>query len=145
MAPAEMRRAVESHATSKLPDDAIDRVPTLCFRGEALPSIASVAHVTLESRVRGAEGWQLVIDNGKVAGEGPAALPPGTRVRVERLFERVPARRKFLRTARSEYGACLDALRRLAMRSEEHTSELQSLMRISYAVFCLKKNKDDHY
>src|SRR3546814_14250275 len=77
--------------------------------------IASVAHVTLESRVRGAEGWQLVIDNRKVAGEGPAALPPGTRVRVERLFERVPARRKFLRTARSDYGACLDALRRLAM------------------------------
>src|SRR3546814_2858879 len=95
-----MRLALERHATSKLPDDAIDRVTTLGFRGEALPSIASVAHVTLESRVRGAEGWQLVIDNGKVAGEGPAAL-----------------------------------------RSEEHTSELQSLMRISYAVFCLKKKK----
>src|SRR3546814_4874645 len=106
--------------------------------------IASVAHVTLESRVRGAEGWQLVIDNRKVAGEGPAALPPGTRVRVERLFERVPARRKFLRTARSEYGACLDALRRLA-RSEEHTSELQSLMRTSYAVFCLTKTNTVHY
>src|SRR3546814_2286877 len=85
MAPADMRLALERHATSKLPDDAIDRVTTLGFRGEALPSIASVAHVTLESRVRGAEG-----------------------------------------------------------RSEEHTSELQSLMRISYAVFCLKKKKQTH-
>src|SRR3546814_7546034 len=62
MAPADMRLALERHATSKLPDDAIDRVTTLGFRGEALPSIASVAPVTLESRVRGAEGWQLVID-----------------------------------------------------------------------------------
>ena len=49
------------------------------------------------------------------AGEGPAALPPGTRVRVEGLFDKVPARRKFLRSPRAEYAACLDAVRRLAM------------------------------
>src|SRR3546814_7598344 len=66
MAPADMRLALERHATSKLPDDAIDRVTTLGFRGEALPSIASVAHVTLESRVRGAEGWQLEIGSAHV-------------------------------------------------------------------------------
>ena len=120
MAPAEMALALERHATSKLPESlwesgAIDAVTTLGFRGEALPSIASVTRLTLESRVRGAEGWRRVVDNGVVAGEGPAALPPGTRVTVEALFERVPARRKFLRSARAEFAACLDAVRRLAM------------------------------
>src|SRR3546814_9658751 len=94
----------------------------------------------------------------------PAAAPPGTRVTVENLFAQVPARRKFLRSERAELGACVDVVRRLAMsrpdtgftlvhegrrqiavqpRSEEHTSELQSLMRISYAVFCLKKTTAD--
>ena len=115
MTPPEMALALERHATSKLPDDAIEAVTTLGFRGEALPSIASVARLSLESRVRGAEGWRRVTDNGALVEEGPTALPPGTRVRVEQLFARVPARRKFLRSARSEYAACLDAVRRLAM------------------------------
>ncbi len=116
MTAEEMALALERHATSKLPDDAIEQVATLGFRGEALPSIASVARVTLESRAQGAEqGWRREVDHGSLVGEGPAALPPGTRVRVEKLFARVPARRKFLRSARSEYAACADAVRRLAM------------------------------
>ena len=115
MSPADMALALERHATSKLPDDAIEHVSTLGFRGEALPSIASVARLTVESRVRGADGWSLTVDNGKLTGEGPAALPPGTRIRVEGLFERVPARRKFLRSDRSEYAACIDVVKRLAM------------------------------
>ena len=115
MAPDEMRLALERHATSKLPTDAIDQVTSFGFRGEALPSIASVSRVGLESRVRGADGWQIAVDHGVEAGEGPAALPPGTRIRVEGLFDKVPARRKFLRTPRSEYAACLDASKRLAM------------------------------
>ena len=120
MSPDEMALALERHATSKLPDEAIEQVVTLGFRGEALPSIASVARLTLESRVRGeAQGWRRVSDHGVVAEEGPAALPPGTRVRVEQLFAKVPARRKFLRTARSEYAACLDVVRRLAMARPE--------------------------
>jgi DNA mismatch repair protein MutL len=127
MAPDEMRLALERHATSKLPDDAIENVSTMGFRGEALPSIASVARLTLESRVSPSagsgqvapDGWSLTVDNGEVVGEGPAALPPGTRVRVEALFERVPARRKFLRSVRSEYAACLDAVKRLAMARPE--------------------------
>ena len=119
MAPAEMALALERHATSKLPGDAIDQVATLGFRGEALPSIASVARLTVESRVRGAEGWRRVVDNGEMVEEGPAALPPGTRLLVEGLFERVPARRKFLRSARSEYAAAMDAVRRLAMARPE--------------------------
>ncbi|MGY2736521.1 DNA mismatch repair endonuclease MutL [Sphingomonas sp. UYP23] len=115
MTPEDMALALERHATSKLPDEAIENVSTLGFRGEALPSIASVARMTLESRVRGSEGWARVVDNGVVVSEGPAAIPPGTRVRVEGLFERVPARRKFLRSARSEFAACLDVVKRLAM------------------------------
>src|SRR4051794_25677911 len=115
MSPDEMRLALERHATSKLPTDAIDQVTSFGFRGEALPSIASVARVTLESRARAADGWQIVVDHGEATGEGPAALPPGTRIRVQRLFDKVPARRKFLRSARAEYAACLDAVKRLAM------------------------------
>ena len=122
MAPEAMALALERHATSKLPESligaegAIELVTTLGFRGEALPSIASVARLTIESRERSAtDGWRRIVDHGAVVADEPAALPPGTRVRVEDLFARVPARRKFLRTARSEYAACLDVVRRLAM------------------------------
>ncbi|MDG6079566.1 DNA mismatch repair endonuclease MutL [Erythrobacter litoralis] len=112
----EIALALERHATSKLPDEAIEQVSTLGFRGEALPSIASVSRFTIESRPQHAEqGWRRAVDHGEVVSEGPAALPPGTRVRVENLFGRVPARRKFLRTPRSEYAAALDVVRRLAM------------------------------
>ncbi len=115
MSPADMRLAVERHATSKLPDGSIERVTSFGFRGEALPSIASVSRFTLESRVRGEDGWRLSIDHGDVMAEGPASLPPGTRVLVEGLFDKVPARRKFLRSPRAEYAACNDAVKRLAM------------------------------
>ena len=120
MSASQMALALERHATSKLPDDRIEQVATLGFRGEALPSIGSVARLTLESRVRGegegrGEGWRRVTDHGAVVEDTPAALPPGTRARVEDIFARVPARRKFLRTPRSEYIACLDVVRRLAM------------------------------
>ncbi|MBS3929220.1 MAG: DNA mismatch repair endonuclease MutL [Sphingomonadales bacterium] len=120
MGPEEIALALERHATSKLPDEHIELVSTLGFRGEALPSIASVARLSIESRVRGAsEGWRRVVDHGALVEEGPAALPPGTRIRVEDLFGKVPARRKFLRSARSEYAACLDVVRRLAMARPE--------------------------
>ncbi|NMN03916.1 MULTISPECIES: DNA mismatch repair endonuclease MutL [unclassified Novosphingobium] len=117
----EIALALERHATSKLPDEAIELVATLGFRGEALPSIASVARVTIESRRRedgsGAQGeaWKRVVDHGALVAEGPAALPPGTRVRVEDLFGKIPARRKFLRSPRSEWASSLDVVRRLAM------------------------------
>ncbi|MEQ1510595.1 MAG: DNA mismatch repair endonuclease MutL [Sphingopyxis sp.] len=111
----EMALAFERHATSKLPDEAIEQVMTLGFRGEALPSIGSVARVTMESRVAGADGWALTVNNGKMSPIAPAALPHGTRVSVTELFAHVPARRKFLRTARSEFAACLDCAKRLAM------------------------------
>ncbi|MEQ7872884.1 DNA mismatch repair endonuclease MutL [Sphingomonas sp. ASV193] len=115
MDPGEMALALERHATSKLPDDSIERIASFGFRGEALPSIGSVARFTIESRVRGSDGWRIVVDHGERVEAGPAALPPGTRVTVENLFGKVPARRKFLRSPRAEYSACLDAVRRLAM------------------------------
>ena len=115
MAPDEMRLALERHATSKLPDEHIENVISFGFRGEALPSIASVSRLTFDSRPPGAEGWRIVIDHGVRVEEGPSALPPGTRVRVEGLFDKVPARRKFLRSPRAEYSASLDAVKRLAM------------------------------
>ena len=115
MDPGEMRLALERHATSKLPSDAIDRVTSFGFRGEALPSIASVSHLTIESRVRGFDGWRIEMDHGLRLSEGLAALPPGTLIKVERLFDKLPARRKFLRSPRAEYAACLDAVKRLAM------------------------------
>src|SRR5438552_3951661 len=98
MNPDEMRLALERHATSKLPGDAIDQVTSFGFRGEALPSIASVSRLTLDSRVRGADGWRIEIDHGECVGDGPAALPPRTRVRDERPFDKVPATANFLRS-----------------------------------------------
>jgi DNA mismatch repair protein MutL len=120
MAPAEMALALERHATSKLAEalwetGALEAVTSFGFRGEALPSIASVSRLTLDSRERGADGWRIVVDHGVRTEEGPAALAPGTRVRIDALFERVPARKKFLRSPRAEYAACLDAVKRLAM------------------------------
>lgn len=115
MSPSEMALALERHATSKLPSDEIEAVTTLGFRGEALPSIASVARLTIESRVRSGDGWRLTVDNGETVDEGPSAVPPGTRVQVAELFAKVPARRKFLRSERAEYAACVDVVKRLAM------------------------------
>ncbi|MBO9671077.1 MAG: DNA mismatch repair endonuclease MutL [Sphingobium sp.] len=111
----ELPLALERHATSKLPDEHIEAVETLGFRGEALPSIASVATLAIESRQAGADGWSIRCDNGVLEALQPCATPPGTRVRVDGLFARIPARRKFLRSERSEYAACLDIVRRLAM------------------------------
>lgn len=126
MSPDQMVLALERHATSKLPesligeDGHIERVTSLGFRGEALPSIASVARLTVESRTHdSSDGWRRIIDHGEVIEDGPAAVPPGTRIRVEQLFGKVPARRKFMRSPRSEYAACMDVVRRLAMARPE--------------------------
>jgi len=112
---AELRLSLERHATSKLPDGDLSAIATLGFRGEALPSIASVARLTLASRTARGQGWAVTIDHGRVLADGPAGLPPGTRVTVDGLFEAVPARRKFLKSERSELAACIDVVRRLAM------------------------------
>ncbi len=126
--------ALERHATSKLADDLIESVTTMGFRGEALPSIASVAMVTIESRTISADGWSRRVDNGMPVFEGPAALPTGTRVLVTGLFEKVPARRKFLRSPRSEYAACVDVMKRLAMARPDIAFSLEHDGRRTLAV-----------
>ncbi len=121
----ELRLAVERHATSKLPDGDLSAIATLGFRGEALPSIASVARLTLASRTAAGTGWALTIDHGRVVADGPAARGSGTTVTVEGLFAQVPARRKFLKSIRSELGACVDVVRRLAMATPHVAFELR--------------------
>ena len=119
MAPDQLRLAIERHATSKLPDEDLAAIATMGFRGEALPSIGSVATLSLTSRPEGGEGWRLMVDNGRIVHDGPAGAAPGTVARVDGLFAQVPARRKFLKSPRSELAACLDHIRRLAMARPE--------------------------
>lgn len=108
--------AVERHATSKLPTGDLTSIATLGFRGEALPSIASVALLVLSSRARGAgQGHEIRIDAGRKGAVRPAALPQGTRVEVRDLFAATPARLKFLKSDRAEARAVAEAIQRLAM------------------------------
>jgi DNA mismatch repair protein MutL len=122
---AELRLAVERHATSKLPDNDLSAIATMGFRGEALPSIASVARLSLASRPADGQGWELVVDNSRVTADRPAGIASGTRVAVDGLFAQVPARRKFLKTERSELAACVDVVRRLAMARADIAFELR--------------------
>ena len=127
MTAAELELAVERHCTSKLPDDDLAHVSTLGFRGEALPSIASVSRFTIASRPRGADAaWSLEIDGGAKARPKPASLPAGTRVEVRDLFFATPARLKFLKEPRTESSHVADALRRLAMAHPEIAFRLES-------------------
>ena len=108
--------AVERHATSKLDDDALIRITSYGFRGEALPSIGAVARLRLLSRTAGADSaWALEVEGGEVGTARPAAGPRGTRVEVRDLFYRTPARLKFLRAERSETEAIAETVRRLAL------------------------------
>jgi DNA mismatch repair protein MutL len=108
--------AVERHATSKLPDDDLLDIRTLGFRGEALPSIGAVAHLTIATRHAGAaHGWAITVDGGRKSEVKPAAQGEGTRIEVRDLFYATPARLKFLKSDRSEGEAIREAVRRLAM------------------------------
>jgi DNA mismatch repair protein MutL len=112
----ELSLAVERHATSKLAGDDLVRITTLGFRGEALPSIASVSRMTITSRARGARAaYAVSLEGGALSGIRPAALALGTVVEVRDLFFAVPARLKFLRSERSETSEALDVVRRLAI------------------------------
>ena len=116
MTKADLELAVERHATSKLPTDNLFDVKFLGFRGEALPSIASVAKMKIITRQKDDDsGWSLEIKGGKKEKITPAACPKGTRIEVRDLFYATPARLKFLKTDSAEAGACADILSRIAL------------------------------
>jgi len=113
---ADLTLAVERHATSKLPDGDLSAIATLGFRGEALPSIASVSRLEIRTRAKGAdEAFQLTVEDGAKSEIAPSSHPAGTRIEARDLFAATPARLKFLKTDRAEAQACHDAVLRLAL------------------------------
>lgn len=120
MNPGELPLAVERHATSKLPDDNLFNISFLGFRGEALPSIASVARLTITSRTKDADSaWQICVEGGQKSEVRPAAHPQGTRIEVRDLFYATPARLKFLKASSSETAQCVDILNRIALANAD--------------------------
>ncbi len=116
MSSEELELAVERHATSKIPDDDLVNIATLGFRGEALPSIGSVARLVITSVPRGEKAAHAIaVAGGDVGKVAPASLNSGTDVEVRDLFYATPARLKFLKTDRSENAEALDVIRRLAL------------------------------
>ncbi len=116
MTRADLALAVERHATSKLPDDDLNDIRTLGFRGEALPSVGAVAHLSITTRhAHEPHAWTIAVDGGAKSHLKPGALGAGTRVEVRDLFYATPARLKFLKSDRSEGEAVRDVVRRLAM------------------------------
>jgi DNA mismatch repair protein MutL len=112
--------AIERHATSKLKDDDLSHIVTLGFRGEALPSIAAVARLTITSRARGADhAYEIAVDGGRKGQIKPAAIGEGTRIEVRDLFYATPARLKFMKSERAETAAIADVVKRLALANPE--------------------------
>ena len=113
----ELSLAFQRHATSKLRRFAdLEQIASYGFRGEALPSIASIARVSMFSRQADSEeGARIEIDAGKIVNQQPAGGPVGTQIEVSQLFAAVPARRKFLKSAATEWGHISDGLARTAL------------------------------
>jgi DNA mismatch repair protein MutL len=117
MTPEEVPVSLKRHATSKLAVETdLLAIKTLGFRGEALPSIATVSHLTLISCPKGAPGgYRVVTRAGEIISASPWAAPPGTQVEVEELFFNTPARKKFLKSKDSEQAQILEILRSFAL------------------------------
>ena len=109
--------ALSRHATSKIASlDDLEAVATLGFRGEALPSMASVSRFALTSRAHDADqAWTVEAEDGRLSAPRPAQHPVGTTVTVHDLFYNVPARRKFLRAERTEFGHIEELVRTQAL------------------------------
>jgi DNA mismatch repair protein MutL len=133
--------AIERHATSKIPDGDLTAIATLGFRGEALPSIAAVADLTIETRATGApHGCSIRIDAGEKRGLSASNWPRGTKIEARALFAATPARLKFLKTERTETAAIVDVVKRLAMA---HPQARFSLSADSGALFDYPACGDD--
>lgn len=116
MAPDDLALAIERHATSKLSEEDLFDIRSLGFRGEALPSIGSIAHVSIASKARGSDAaFSLDVVRGERQPMRPAALNAGTTINVRDLFSATPARLKFMKSERAEVMAVADTVRRLAM------------------------------
>ncbi len=124
----ELPLAIAPHATSKVSAlGDLEHIATMGFRGEALASIGSVARLSIRSRPGDADaGGEIVVDHGETLGSRPAACPPGTRVRIDGLFGRVPARRKFLKSAQAETTRIRRVVRDLAAANPEIHFKLAS-------------------
>ncbi len=111
----DLELAVRRHCTSKI-DRSLDDIRTLGFRGEALPSIGSVAKLSITSRPRGAEtGVEIAVTGGRMTPVRPAAANQGTVVEVRDIFFATPARLKFMKTERAEAGAITEIVKRMAI------------------------------
>jgi DNA mismatch repair protein MutL len=112
MSREDLQLAVERHCTSKLVDD-LSAINSLGFRGEALPSIGSVARLSMRSRLANENtGWEIGVEGGQIFDPKPAALSEGTVVEVADLFYATPARLKFLKTDRAEANSITDVVKR---------------------------------
>ena len=122
MSSTELELAIQRHATSKLPTDDLLDINFLGFRGEALPSIASVSKMLLTSRKADMDsGWQLSVEGGKAANPIPVPCKIGTTIEVRDLFYATPARLKFLKSEQSEQGAIREVVDKLAMSHPQIT------------------------
>ncbi|MDR3211261.1 MAG: DNA mismatch repair endonuclease MutL [Planctomycetota bacterium] len=136
MAPEDLELAVERHATSKITDvEDIFRISTLGFRGEALPSIASVSRLKIVSGLPGESlASSLTVEGGNSLGVAPAPPRPGTLVEVRDIFFNTPARRKFLKSPVSENAKAAEILTRLALAHPEIAFRLDLNHQISFSV-----------
>ena len=133
MSKEDLASSILRHATSKLPDDDLLNINFMGFRGEALPSIASVSDMSIDTFYNGEpNGWQLNANNGDIS---PSDWESGTRIRVANLFAKTPARLKFLNTDKSEMLAILDVVKRLAMARTDVGFVLNDK-------WCFPKNQD---
>lgn len=124
--------AIERHATSKLPDNDLFHIHYMGFRGEALPSIASVAKLSIVSRTEKSENaWKIEVFGGEIKSPVPVAANYGTKVEVRDLFYATPARLKFLKTGAGETAQCVDILNRIALANPQ----------VSFSLFDDKKKK----
>jgi DNA mismatch repair protein MutL len=121
MDPEDVPLSFSRHATSKMAVfEDLYRIRSFGFRGEALPSIASISRVEMVSRRAASHvGTRIVIEGGEVKELSDAGCPAGTSIRVSRIFEPVPVRRKFLKSDMTEQGYCLDWITRLALAKPE--------------------------